>query len=675
MSGDFQHIKSFFFMIVLCTLGELSIAQDMGPYILPFKNKPQDVSNSVRVESVQDFVNDFFKDYQNLELALLYEKQSLGGVNYTFQCRYGTYPIEQVLVKILVDFNNHPRLLQTTLPLLEEWNTIHFNSNESDENLCYILLDDTMKLVRKELGIQEEKDYYAHRFWINDEVYFENILKYHNDTTAYAKVFQPDPLTSANVLYGGSYQDALRFDTTALVIQNLNNTGNTTITANGINFSYDGLTFNVPTESYINNFSAPIIQQVFENIFLDGNGNILGFNTAITEDLSNYTTEIIIEDYNYPSLAQEQVWGELPVDFSGGSFNLVNADFIISEFSLPFTNPANSATDSFDFTRNLTEFEDVNAFYHLNNFKSYWESLGFTNLASEVILVDAHGNNGADNSFFTPTSPPRLVFGEGGVDDAEDADVIIHEYGHAISAFAAPETNSGDERRALDEGFGDYLATTYSRQYDNFEANKVFSWDGHNEFWAGRISNSNKTKLDLSSNQNIYFNGEIWSAVLNDLYLDLGATVADQLAIEVMYYNMPNSSLTQAAFNLFLADTLLFNGVHTCSIFNILLERKFVEGTCNDFYSGVREYKDSNKPKLFNTYGFSYLNEGLVLELKEFSGEKVVVSLYDLKGQLLSESQIEEQVSILYYEDLAPGIYFLHIRTAGQNYPFKLVKN
>ena len=142
-----------------------------------------------------------------------------------------------------------------------------------------------------------------------------------------------------------------------------------------------------------------------------------------------------------------------------------------------------------------------------------------------------------------------------------------------------------------------------------------------------------------------------------------------------MYYNMPNSSLTQAAFNLFLADTLLFNGVHTCSIFNILLERKFVEGTCNDFYSGVREYKDSNKPKLFNTYGFSYLNEGLVLELKEFSGEKVVVSLYDLKGQLLSESQIEEQVSILNYGDLAPGIYFLHILTVGQNYLFKLVKN
>ncbi|MEZ4916786.1 MAG: hypothetical protein R2836_07345 [Chitinophagales bacterium] len=54
------------------------------------------------------------------------------------------------------------------------------------------------------------------------------------------------------------------------------------------------------------------------------------------------------------------------------------------------------------------------------------------------ISVDTHGNNGADNSFFSPATPLRLIFGEGGVDDAEDADVIIHEYGHAISHFAAP---------------------------------------------------------------------------------------------------------------------------------------------------------------------------------------------------------------------------------------------
>ena len=37
----------------------------------------------------------------------------------------------------------------------------------------------------------------------------------------------------------------------------------------------------------------------------------------------------------------------------------------------------------------------------------------------------------ADNSFYSPTTK-ALTFGTGGVDDAEDAGIIAHEYGHSI---------------------------------------------------------------------------------------------------------------------------------------------------------------------------------------------------------------------------------------------------
>ena len=39
---------------------------------------------------------------------------------------------------------------------------------------------------------------------------------------------------------------------------------------------------------------------------------------------------------------------------------------------------------------------------------------------------------GPDNSFATDHPKDEMRFGKGGVDDAEDAEVILHEYGHAI---------------------------------------------------------------------------------------------------------------------------------------------------------------------------------------------------------------------------------------------------
>jgi Zn-dependent metalloprotease len=48
------------------------------------------------------------------------------------------------------------------------------------------------------------------------------------------------------------------------------------------------------------------------------------------------------------------------------------------------------------------------------------------------------------------------------VDDAEDADVIVHEYGHAIQADQVPGFGAGGDAGGMGEGFGDYLAGTIS---------------------------------------------------------------------------------------------------------------------------------------------------------------------------------------------------------------------
>ena len=53
-----------------------------------------------------------------------------------------------------------------------------------------------------------------------------------------------------------------------------------------------------------------------------------------------------------------------------------------------------------------------------------------------------------------------LHMGDGGVDDAEDADVIVHELGHAIQDAQVPGFGPGTktEQAAIGEGFGDFLA-------------------------------------------------------------------------------------------------------------------------------------------------------------------------------------------------------------------------
>lgn len=67
----------------------------------------------------------------------------------------------------------------------------------------------------------------------------------------------------------------------------------------------------------------------------------------------------------------------------------------------------------------------------------YIQSLGIGDIYKKQIRVDPHGYNGEELSAYDPIKN-YLVFGEGDVGDAEDADIILHEYGHAIQVAQAP---------------------------------------------------------------------------------------------------------------------------------------------------------------------------------------------------------------------------------------------
>ena len=282
-------------------------------------------------------------------------------------------------------------------------------------------------------------------------------------------------------------------------------------------------------------------------------------------------------DNEVQELNDERFWLLTIADENSGQFLLQNDWVRIREFSNPNVQPAISVQPTFDFTRGQNGFEDINAFYHLTAFRQWIDSLGFTTLSSLTVDADVHALNGNDNSMFSGSSnPPRLFFGEGGVDDAEDADVIIHEYGHAISYRAAPNTNNGNQRQALDEGVGDYFAASYSRTIDTFGWQNIFSWDGHNEYWNGRDAATAKVYPDDLEN-NIHLDGEIWASVLMQIWGDIGCDTTDKIVLESMFNWESQMDMSQAALLLFEADSVHYNGSHYCAIYKRLLQRGLVD--------------------------------------------------------------------------------------------------
>ena len=128
--------------------------------------------------------------------------------------------------------------------------------------------------------------------------------------------------------------------------------------------------------------------------------------------------------------------------------------------------PAYSANNTFIYNRHDDQFEQVLAYSWVTEAQKYIQSLGFgstlrpINMESQDFRINQWG---LDNSF-SWDKKDLLRFGKGGVDDAEDAEVILHEYGHAMmdSQMTPFGFGSSVEAGSIGEGFADYWAVTVS---------------------------------------------------------------------------------------------------------------------------------------------------------------------------------------------------------------------
>src|SRR4051812_2490391 len=221
-------------------------------------------------------------------------------------------------------------------------------------------------------------------------------------------------------------------------------------------------------------------------------------------------------------------------------------------------NPAFSATNTFRYTRHQDEFEQVMAYYWITEAQTYIHSLGF---GERRRAIDDQPQRvrinqlGADNSFATDHPTLELRFGKGGVDDAEDAEVILHEYGHAIH-FSQGFSFASEEAGAISEGFADYWAVTVSdlvsKRLGVPELEPlpcVADWDSTSytstvPHCLRRLDTNLRYPTDL--NGEVHHDGEIWSRALWDIRQKLGHVTADTIILQGSF-DFPGTTMPDLA--------------------------------------------------------------------------------------------------------------------------------
>ena len=189
------------------------------------------------------------------------------------------------------------------------------------------------------------------------------------------------------------------------------------------------------------------------------------------------------------------------------------------------------------YTRHDDRFEQVMAYYWVTQSQLYLQSLGFggdgpyrgINDNPQSVRIDQWG---VDNSFASDKPKDQMVFGKGGVDDAEDAEVILHEYGHQIHFSQSALFFSSTEAGSISEGFGDYWAADVSEIVAGVQADPacIADWDSVS-YTPGpqhclRRLDANLTYPD-DLNGRVHHDGEIWSQALWGIRTALGHVKAD----------------------------------------------------------------------------------------------------------------------------------------------------
>lgn len=257
---------------------------------------------------------------------------------------------------------------------------------------------------------------------------------------------------------------------------------------------------------------------------------------------------------------------------SSGHVSL-NGTWVKSVDLEPVTFPPPETTGDFMFGSKQRDFLFTMTYYWASELIKYLRGFGIQEFNDRTLTpfeIDAVGigdGSNPENSHFVVDTYGRVYisFGEGGVPDASDAHVIVHEYGHALHYFL------GKRQYCYEEGFSDFLAVVWLDRFNDTlcSREKVFPWDNNPSIsWAANRAVNLSERFDDTGfpGYDRYQVGDIFATGLWTLYTSIGGndpnleirkTAADtvvHLYLKMLLRVTPYAKKQQLGLGLLVAD-------------------------------------------------------------------------------------------------------------------------